>query len=101
MLTNVFILGQISDVISDNLRYLEVERPYKENSGHFSTDKIPVVFWKRIPKDYFMTLKLGTYVAIRGRLETMEKIGVVIVADYVEFLGGRPAEVLGPTPKLI
>lgn len=86
MVTTVMIVGEISEVIMNNVRYLLVERSYRNYDGQFIVDKIPCQHWAKATNNYFMTIKNGTLVCVRGRLETIPDLGIGIIADYLETL---------------
>jgi single-stranded DNA-binding protein len=90
MITNVMMIGQIDEVIADNVRYVNVERYYRDENNQFIVDKIPVVYWTRATNNFFMTMKKGTLICVKGRLEVNEDIGLLIVCDYLEMLDAGP-----------
>ncbi len=86
MIANVMVIGLIDDVIDDNIRYLRVRRPYRDPQGLYHEDKIPIQFWTRARNHYFMTMKPGTLIAIKGRIEMKAHIGLTIICDFLETL---------------
>lgn len=86
MLTNVVAIGKIGDPIKPNARYLEVERPHRDTSGKFVTDQLPIMYWSKAVNNYFMTMKKGTLILVKGRLETDEDAGLTLIADHMETL---------------
>lgn len=101
MITSVFMCGIIGKNASDNARYLEVERNYKNHEGKFQKDLIPVVFWTRTANNFFMNLKEGTRVIVSGRLEHFETMGLGVVCDTLEYLGANPIETLEEQQKVV
>jgi hypothetical protein len=92
MLTNAMLFGLLDDPIEDNIRYIKVERPYRNSDNKFETDRLPAMYWSRAVNSYFMTAKKGTMVAIRGRLEQHPTLGTLIVCDFLEAIGNPVAE---------
>ncbi len=86
MISTVMIIGLMDDVITDNTRYMLVQRPYRNVQGEFVDDKFPIRYWTRATNNYFMNMKKGTLIGIRGRLEYEEGIGVLIMCDFLETL---------------
>jgi hypothetical protein len=86
MLSNVMIIGEKGDVITENTRYIRVQRPYRDSKGHFSEDRFPIRYWSKATNNYFMNMKLGTLIGIKGRLEYVENIGITIICDFLESL---------------
>jgi len=86
MISNIMVIGEIDDVISDNTRYIKVIRPYRDSSGKVVEDRFPIRYWTRATNNYFMTMKYGTLIGVRGRLEHVEQLGVVIMCDFLETL---------------
>lgn len=86
MISTVMVIGLIDEVISDNTRFLRVQRPYRNIHGEFVEDKFPIRYWTRATNNYFMSMKLGTLIGVRGRLEVDETVGVFILCDFLETL---------------
>jgi single-stranded DNA-binding protein len=86
MISHVMIIGEIDEVVSDNTRFIKVQRPYRNAHGIFSEDKFPIQYWSKATNNYFMNMKMGTLIAIKGRLEFVESLGVMIICDFLESL---------------
>jgi hypothetical protein len=86
MISNVMVIGLIDEPIQDNLRYIKIQRPYKNVQGIFLEDKIPLQYWTRARNQFFMSLKVGTLIGVKGRLEVIEGIGPTIICDFLESL---------------
>ena len=86
MISNVMVIGLMDDVVSNNTRYICVQRGYRNVEGIFVEDKIPIRYWTRATNNYFMTMAKGTLVGVRGRLETDQEVGVLIMSDFLETL---------------
>ncbi len=87
MLTSIVAIGTIGDALAPNVRVLAVDRPYRDGSGLFVIDHIPIAYWSRATNNYFMTMAPGTTIFVKGRLETLADIGLALVTDYLETLG--------------
>jgi hypothetical protein len=86
MISNVMVIGLIDEVIKDNMRLIKIQRPYRDVKGIFVEDKIPIQYWTRATNNYFMTMKIGTLIGVKGRLEVIEGVGPTIVCDFLESL---------------
>ena len=86
MFTNIVAVGLISDAIKSNVRLLEVERPTRDKEGVFVTDQIPIMYWSRATNNYFMNMKKGTLILVKGRIEHDTDHGLTIVTDHLETL---------------
>ena len=84
MISNVMVIGLIDDVIKDNMRLIKIQRPYRDVKGIFVEDKIPIQYWTRATNNYFMTMKTGTLIGVKGRLEGIDGVGPTIVCDFLE-----------------
>lgn len=86
MITDLCIIGRCGDIIEENYRYIEIERPVPVN-GKFVVDKIPVRYWNCDINGYFYKIKNGIVLGIRGRIETDEHMGLVVVAEEITTMG--------------
>jgi hypothetical protein len=84
MISNVMVIGEMDEVISENTRYIKVIRPYRDSNGKVMEDRFPIRYWSRATNTYFMMMKYGTLIGIRGRLEYVKDLGVVIMCDFLE-----------------
>jgi len=84
MISTVMIIGIIDEVIQPNIRYIKIQRPYRDVKGIFVEDRIPIQYWTRATNNYFMTMKEGTLIGIKGRLEVIEGVGTTIICDFLE-----------------
>lgn len=85
MITSVCVSGKLKGAINDYSRYVEVEK-VAAVENKIVTDLIPVSYINKNPKSHFMRLQDDTFVVIKGRLETMENIGLVVVCEMFEVL---------------
>jgi hypothetical protein len=86
MFTNIVAVGLIDNPIKSNVRLLKVERPARDSEGIFVTDEIPVTYWSRATNNYFMGMKNGTLILVKGRIEHDADHGLTIVTDHLETL---------------
>lgn len=86
MITNIMAIGLIDDIVTDNIRYLSIERHYRDAAGKFIVDRIPIRYWTRATNAYFMTMRNGTLVGVKGRIEMVEGIGLCIMCEFFETL---------------
>jgi single-strand DNA-binding protein len=88
---------------------IAVSRQYRDQEGNLQkeTTFVPIVVWGQQAENCANFLKKGRPVAVDGRLridtfETQEgerKKVVEVIAQRVEFLGGRPAEAEEKPPE--
>lgn len=78
------VIGLIDEPIKDNIRYIKIQRPYRDVKGVFVEDRIPIQHWTRATNNYFMTMKIGTLIGVKGRLEMVDTIGLTIICDFLE-----------------
>lgn len=86
MITDVMIVGRLSDMLNETTRVVEIDRMIPEH-GKFVVDKIPVSYWSMEPHSRFMKLNSGILVVIRGRIQSESKFGIIIVAEQLAILG--------------
>jgi hypothetical protein len=86
MITNVMAIGLMDEIITDNIRYLLIERHYRESNGMFMVDRIPIRYWTRSVNSYFMSMRKGTLVGVKGRIEMVEGVGLCIMCEFFETL---------------
>lgn len=67
------------DIEKSNVRYIEVQRNYKDNKGHYQKDVFPCMMWSKKDKGSFFVHKSGTVVAIDGRVEIEDNITYIII----------------------
>lgn len=84
MISNVMVIGLIDDPVKDNMRYIRIQRPYRNHQGVFVEDLIPMLYWTRAINQAFMTMKKGTLIGVKGRLEVVEGVGISIICDFLE-----------------
>lgn len=84
MLSSVSLSGRLGEALADNVRYVELDRVLSTSEGgSYKIDKIPVrSYGGRLSR--FMSAKKGTLILLKGRLETNEKLGVIVIAEFHE-----------------
>ena len=82
-----------------------VQRTFKDPNGQYVSDFFNIVVWRGQAENCHKFLKKGSKCCIIGKIQnsSYEKDGVTryttdIVADEVEFLGGRNADEGAPKP---
>lgn len=86
MLSSVMLSGRLSEQISERVRLVELDRVLVgSEGGAYRVDRIPVRSYGG-PTSRFMMAKNGSRILLKGRLETEEKLGVVVVAEFHEIL---------------
>lgn len=80
MISDVCVIGRVGEIVSPNLRMVEVERVAPIN-GRFVVDQIPCRYWTKKDGNYFMKMLEGSYVAIKGRLEKDGEMGIIVIVE--------------------
>ncbi len=83
-MTSVEVFGSIHHN-ENGYTYIEVRRTYKNRSGEFESDLLPCLHWSRQEKNLLSSLKKGTKICLRGRLECKENQMFVIVEEFTPF----------------
>lgn len=86
MISSIFVTGRIGEAIDSNFRYVEVERPLSGTDGKYVIDKIPVRM-QYFASSSWMKEKEGSFIALKGRIEKDDKIGLGIVIEHYEIYG--------------
>ncbi len=82
MISSVFVSGRLGEKISDNLRYVEVDRPIPEK-GKFVTDSF-LVKSQSYESSPFIKEPKGAYICFKGRIENDLDHGLIIVMEIDE-----------------
>ncbi|MBQ2052770.1 MAG: hypothetical protein VZR76_04820 [Candidatus Enteromonas sp.] len=90
MLSSVFLSGRLGEKISPKTRYVEIDRVIPGPTGHFETDKFPVRSMLAT-EGPFMKAAVGTFVVLKGRLETDED-GKIVIVDELDEIFVMPKE---------
>ena len=83
-MNSITLVGKIRGSLDAKTRLVEVNRP----SGDSNIDpiSIPLRHWTREEKTLLSTLKDGTVVIVRGRLDHDNKIGLYAVAEHISII---------------
>lgn len=79
-MTNVNLFGVI--VKKDDDVFIKVERSYKDQSGNYIDDLLPVIFWTKNKSNNFSNLKESSRVLIKGRLECIGDKMYIVVEEF-------------------
>ena len=82
MISSVYLSGTLEEVTEPGLRYVAIDSSFPDASGQLQTHHIPVVCSRK--GCLFLTAKQGSKVVLKGRLETRDNIGLVIVLEMDE-----------------
>lgn len=83
MISDVVIVGVLGKKMNSYLRELIVNR-FDNLKSKEEKFVIPVSDWFKNKSSKFHNLKDGTFVFIRGRIESDEEIGLYVVAETLE-----------------
>lgn len=94
MISDVFLTGRLTKVLDKTTRYVEIERLIPD-CGQFVVDYIPVSFWNKEPNSHFMKLDEGTLIVLRGRIQSEERFGIIVIAEQLAVLGKKTLTEVG------
>ena len=77
----VSLVGRIKHKKDDKTRFLEVNRPESVDSA--DNLLVPCRYWTLDTNNLLTSLKEGQLVAIRGRIDIDDKIGVYVIVEQV------------------
>jgi hypothetical protein len=83
MLSSFYLSGRLGEVISREMRYIEVDRVVPNDCGRFVVDRFPVRAMTG-PSGHFMKSPKGALINCKGRLECDEKEGLYLVDEMDE-----------------
>lgn len=83
MLSSFYLSGRLGEVISREMRYIEVDRVVPNDCGRFVVDRFPVRAMTG-PSGHFMKSPSGALINCKGRLECDEKEGLYLVDEMDE-----------------
>lgn len=83
MISSVFISGRLGKILKPGLRYVEIDRVIPGPTGHFEIDRIPVKS-QSFETDAFSKEPDGSYICLKGRLETDSEYGLIVVIEVSE-----------------
>lgn len=90
MVNNVFLVGRIND-FNDEVLKISVTRTFKNEEGDYIADVIPCLLGKNLSRKIEEFCKKDDIVAIRGRLEVINK-KVFVIAEKITFTKERDKE---------
>ncbi len=87
MISDVVIIGTLEDKINSKYRYIKAysSDSMKEEEIPFM---IPLLFWTRSNNNIMLNRPNGSLVAIRGRIESNEEIGLYILVETMNSFVG-------------
>lgn len=94
MISDVFLTGRLMAILNKTTRFVEIERLIPEQ-GKYVIDHIPVTFWNKEPNSFFMKLAEGTFIVVRGRIQSEGEFGIIVIAEQLAILGQKSLEALG------
>lgn len=68
MINQLFLIGIIKEIKTNNELIVEVRRNYKNMEGIFEKDTFKCNLWTALSKKISLNCKIGDIVAIKGRL---------------------------------
>ncbi len=83
MISSCFVTGRLGKVIDPTTRYVEVDRVLPDDCGTYSVDRIPVRTYSG-KGCLFMVAPEGSYIGLKGHLETREEFGVLVYLEFEE-----------------
>lgn len=87
MLNQVILIGKLSKIIKEDSQIyliLEVEKDFRENDGILKVEKIKCNVWRGIAESVDDYYQPGHYLAIVGRLETIND-ELMVIGEKVNF----------------
>ena len=91
MLSFVYLSGRLAETIGHSARYIEMERPIACPGGKSKIDRVPV-FCPLSKSTLFFKAPKGTFVVLKGRLETNEELGLHVHSEAEEIHAGKLAK---------
>lgn len=91
MISEVFLTGRLGEKIGPTMRYVEIERLSPAQSGGYQIDKVPVETYAGTGS-HFMKAAEGSYIALKGHLETNKDFGLSVYIEMEEILPLKEAK---------
>lgn len=85
MISAVFVTGRLGEQITPLSRYVEVDRVIPGPTGRYEVDKIPV-FTYAGEGCFFMQAPKGSFITVKGHMETDKTLGVIVKMELEEIL---------------
>jgi hypothetical protein len=83
MVSSFYLSGRLGDVISQDMRYVEVDRVIPDENSRFVVDHFPVKAMTG-PSGHFMKSPKGAFIDFKGRLECDKEHGLYLVDEIDE-----------------
>ncbi len=83
MLSSVYLSGRLAEAPGSNMRYVEIERPLAGPGGRSRVDRV-AVYCPLAQSTLFFKAPTGTFVVLKGRLETSEQYGLYVHSEIEE-----------------
>jgi hypothetical protein len=83
MVSAVFVTGRLGKPVDSVTRFVELDRVIPGPMGEYQVDQIPVVTYGG-PGCLFMKAPIGSFITVKGHLETREKLGLVVCLELEE-----------------
>ncbi len=80
-MTQINLIGKIKK--KENDIYIVVEREYKDREGNLIYDEFRLEYWSKNRNNSLCSLNENTKLFIKGRLESDEKIPLIIVEEFM------------------
>ena len=98
MLNQIIVVGKLVDVKRiDELNYyayIRVDRPFKEITGGYKSDILPIKIWRGIIESLNKEKYCDYICSISGRIES-DNDSLTLVAEKFEFLGRKERFIKG------
>ena len=88
MISDVVITGYLTNFNNKDKRFRNIE--YRSSDAISNVDhffEIPLLHWTREENNVLTSLKRGTFVVIRGRIEYDESFGLYILVENIILTG--------------
>ena len=86
MASFVWLNGFMGSKIRDNVRIIRIDSLKRRNSNDVKFEDIPCVYWNRLSNNEMTRLSEGSFVSIKGRIESDDDIGAYILVEALEHL---------------
>ena len=85
MISSVVLAGTLKEKINGRFRYIETTKDDSLHPSQEAVCHIPIQYWTRNENNALMTKEEGIEVAIKGRIESDEEIGLYILVETIHF----------------
>ena len=84
MISSVVLTGYLQDVLNERFRLVKTSNNDTFKPEEDIVSLIPVLYWTRDNKNPLINSKKGTYIVIRGHIESDSAIGLYILAETIQ-----------------